>query len=455
MGTMAYADVFRGARITQLGLGVLGRGVGDAAFLARSGAELIVTDLKDADALRTSLDTLAAFPNITYRLGIHDRADFHDRDLILKGAGVPLDSPYVAEARAHGVPVDMSASLVMRVTGLPSVGVTGTRGKSTVTALIEAMLRAAGRTTLLGGNVRGVSNLALLERVTADTIGVFELDSWQCQGLSEERTLAAPGVRQGPLSPSVAVFTTFMPDHQNYYRNDLVRYLEDKVHLFAYQDLSDTLVIGRQAYDALRPYRARMRAHTILADEATLPSGWRLALPGVHNRYNAGVALAAVRALGVEDRVSRAVLETFASLPGRLEYLRTVRGMPVYNDTNATTPEATAVALTALDPEGAGRIVLIAGGADKGLDLAPLVDAARAHARAIVLLPGTGTDRLHPFLAGCVVYDAPTLADALSRAYACAAPGDTVLFSPAFASFGLFLNEYDRGDRFVACVAAL
>lgn len=459
-------SIFKGKKITQMGLGLLGRGIGDAAFLAAHGAELIVTDLKKEADLGDALAQLAEYPHITYRLGEHNVADFEGRDLILKGAGVPLDSPHIAHARARGVPIDMSASLFARIAPIPIVGVTGTRGKSTVTHLIYSILNlayteglsrsegSAGRTDwrsqpVLGGNVRGVSNLALLSEVKPLTIGVFELDSWQCQGFAEELSLDAPGVRQGPHSPQVAVFTTFMPDHLNYYHNDLATYLHDKTYIFAFQNESDTLVIGRQALEALTPYKKSMHGHVIVADASDVPKKWRIPLVGEHNRYNVGVAIATARVLGVDDDVIQQAVESFAALPGRLELVREVRGVKIYNDTNATTPDATMTALRALDPTGQKRIVLIMGGTDKGLDPRGLIAELPKHTKTTIFLKGSGTETVTS------ERGIDTLAEAVAAAWAHCEAGDILLFSPAFSSFGMFTNEYDRGARFNELVQSI
>ncbi len=448
----SFSSIFKGKRITQVGLGLLGRGVGDADFLARQGAELVVTDLKTKEMLVPSYDALASYTNISWRLGEHVLSDFYDRDLILKGAGVPFDSTYIVEARKAGVPIDMSASLFARIAQIPLVGVTGTRGKSTVTHLIHAILKAEGRETLLGGNVQGVSNLALLEKVTPKSIGVFELDSWQCQGFGEERSLDAQGVLQGAHSPSVGVFTTFMPDHLNYYQGDVEAYLEDKLHIFSHQKEGDIFVMGKGVQEVLAPYKKRMRAEVIVADDV-LPKGWTTKLLGAHNVYNIAIAIAVARALGVEEDTIRTAVADFAPLKGRLELVRTLRGVEIYNDTNATTPEAVQVALEALDPEQKKRVVLIAGGADKKLDLTPFVKSVEAHTKARLLLNGTGTSLLPE-----TVRNAPntkvveSLEEAVHEAYGFAKEGDCILFSPGFASFGMFANEYDRGERFVACI---
>jgi UDP-N-acetylmuramoylalanine--D-glutamate ligase len=428
---------FRDKKITVMGLGLLGRGVGDARCLAECGAELIVTDLKTREQLAESVAQLESFPNITFVLGEHRLEDFRDRDLVLKAAGVPLDSPYIAEAKHSGVPVRMSADLVMELSELPTIGVTGTRGKSTVTHMIAHALKEAGKSVLLGGNVRGVSNLALLDEVTPESVAVLELDSWQCQGLGE-----------ASLSPQIAVFTTFFNDHQNYYKTDPGQYLLDKANIFLYQGPDDTLVVGSQcAPQLIEAFGEHIVSKIFVADEKKLPLEWQLQIPGEHNRYNAALALAAARAYGIDDETTRRALESFAGVPGRLELLGEKRRVKIYNDNNSTTPEAT---LAALDAVGTKNTILIMGGADKELDMNKLL-VRLPEIKRIILLAGTGTSRVLEFIEGASVFD--TLEAAVDEAFASAHEGDTILFSPAFASFGMFKNEYDRNDQFVELVS--
>ena len=428
-----------------MGLGLLGRGIGDVWYLARCGAELIVTDLKSEVELASALAELREFQNITYVLGEHRLEDFRNRDLVLKAAGVPLDSPYIAEARAHGVPVAMSAALFAELSGIPVIGVTGTRGKSTVTHLIHHVLQSATEEpVLLGGNVRGVSNLALFDDVREDSLAVLELDSWQLQGFGE-----------ATRSPRIAVFTNFMDDHLNYYKNDRDAYFADKAQIFMHQGVGDTLVTTPAVFARAEAF-ARASGHTFaqeveLVDDSLVPEDWVVPLPGEHNRLNVALALAALRATSLDDELIRAGIETFPGVPGRLEFLGERRGVRMYNDNNATTPQATVAALEALSADK--NVVLIAGGADKGIDLAPLAAAIEKHAKHTVLLAGTGTDHLKEMLPDAVVYE--NVSAALDAAQAAAEDGDVLLFSPGFASFGLFQNEYDRNDQFVAAVRAL
>ncbi|MFZ2500781.1 MAG: UDP-N-acetylmuramoyl-L-alanine--D-glutamate ligase, partial [Minisyncoccia bacterium] len=382
-----------------------------------------------------------SFKNITFVLGEHRLEVFNNRDLILKAAGVPLDSLHIAEARNNSIPVRMSADLLMELSGATAVGVTGTRGKSTVTHMVYEILKGEGRSVMLGGNVRGVSNLALLPEVTHEHTLVLELDSWQCQGLGDSG-----------ISPHIAVFTTFHSDHQNYYKNDPGQYLLDKANIFLYQDPDDTLIIGSQCAPTLiEAFGEHILSHTVITGADKLPAEWVLKILGEHNRYDAALALATARALNISDVISRRAFESFAGVPGRLELVAEKNGVKIYNDTTATTPEATLAALAALRQSSGHNqnLILIMGGADKGLDMGVLL-VKLAEVKRVILLAGTGTSRVLEWIPNASVYD--TLKAAIAEAFSATSPGDVILFSPAFASFGMFKNEYDRGDQFNALV---
>jgi UDP-N-acetylmuramoylalanine--D-glutamate ligase len=427
---------FEGKKITIMGLGLLGRGLGDVRYLAECGAELVVTDLKTSEQLATSIESLSEFPNIIYVLGEHRLEDFRDRDYILKAAGVPLDSVYVAEARAAGVPIKMSASWFAEIAQVPVIGVTGTRGKSTTTHMIHAILERAGFPVLLGGNVRGVSTLALLPEVEDGSIALLELDSWQLQGFGESK-----------MSPNIAVFTTFFPDHMNYYHDSMEAYLNDKAQIFLHQLPTDTVVLGAQCAEQIQnAYEGRINGHVVVAGAHDFRADWELKIPGNHNRYDAALAVEAARALDIDDDLTKEALEIFNGVQGRLELVRTVDGIAYYNDTTATTPEAAVVGLTALNERHAGKIVLITGGADKGLDMTEYIATVKASAKHIGFLAGAGTDRVRGEFLDAQVFD--NLAAAFNDARAHAEAGDAVVLCPGFASFGIFKNEFDRGDQF-------
>lgn len=425
-----------------MGLGLLGRGLGDIRFLAECGAHLTVTDLKTTEELAPSLAMLKDIRGITYHLGGHDMDDFKHVDLVLKAAGVPRNSPYIAEAHKHGIPVRMSADLFAEFSEVPIIGVTGTRGKSTTSHLIAHILSTSGTKVFLGGNVRGVSTLGYLQEVTPDTTAVLELDSWQLQGFGDAH-----------MSPHIAVFTTFMPDHMNYYQNSMSDYFADKANIFLYQKPNDTFVVGESVLPFIDEfgYRAKIAAHTVVAKPVA--KTWQMQIPGEHNRLDAGLAAAAAAAYGVDKEVVKEAIATFLGVPGRLEFVREVRGIKIYNDTTATVPDATLAALHALGDKKKKNIILIMGGADKMLDMSALVRDIPQYTKSVLLLTGTGTQRVVSDIPGAQVF--VSLKDAVDAAMAQAQEGDVVVLSPAFASFGMFKNEYDRGDQFMALVSKL
>jgi UDP-N-acetylmuramoylalanine--D-glutamate ligase len=436
-----YKVYFAGKKITLMGLGLLGRGVGDARFLAEMGAELIVTDLKSEHDLETSLALLKGFSSVTFHLGGHTVEDFQNRDLIVKAAGVPIDSPYITEAKKNNIPVRMSVDLFAELSEIPVIGITGTRGKSTVTECIAHILKSAKTDVLLGGNVRGVSTLSLLLDVRSNTIAILELDSWQLQGFGEAK-----------MSPHIAVFSTFLPDHMNYYAGSMEAYFADKANIFLNQTESDMLVVGEQVAPFIKEYgyQKKIKSHVEIVGSRDLPKGITLRIPGEHNRYNAALAVAAARAFGIDEEVITNALKTFMGVPGRLQFLKEIKGVKIYNDNNSTVPDATIVALRAVGNTEKKNIVLIMGGSDKGLDMSSLIEETKKYCKQIILLAGAGTERIKSSFSDTPVY--ASLSEAVTAAFAVSAPGDTLLFSPAFASFGMFKNEYDRGDQFVALV---
>ncbi len=170
-----FQNYFKDKRVTVMGLGLLGRNIGDAAYIAEAGAaEVIVTDLKTEVELESAVSQLRGYTNIKFALGGHETEDFQNRDLIVVSAGVPMDSEYLAVAREAGTPLVQSAALFAQLSEVPVIGITGTRGKSTVTMMIHHVLSyVTGEQILLGGNIRGVSNLQLLNEVKDDSICVM------------------------------------------------------------------------------------------------------------------------------------------------------------------------------------------------------------------------------------------------------------------------------------------
>ena len=459
-----YKEYFKGKKITMLGLGLLGRGLNDAKFLAECGADLLVTDLKTKEQLKPTLKKLAKYKTIKYVLGEHRLEDFKNRDFILKAAGVPLDSPYIAEARKNNIPIEMDESLFCKIASLchprlPAqageggndrssitvIGITGTRGKTTTTYLIYEILKSVfGERVHLGGNIKGLATLPLLKKVKSGDIVVMELSSWQLQGFGEAK-----------ISPHISVFTNLMNDHLNYYKGSLDLYFGDKEKICKHQKNEDYIICGEKISKKIKSCSKK-----IIAKKNDVPRNWKLKIKGEHNLENIACAIKACKILGVSESVIKKAVKNFSGVEGRQEFLCEYKGIKIYNDTTATTPDATIMALRAFgnsslplcSDKTRKNIVLIMGGSDKNLDMSGLIKEVPKYCKKVVLLAGTGTEKLNDKIDGV---GTKNLKKALLEALKWVKKGDVLLFSPAFASFGMFKNEFDRGDKFVRLIKAL
>ena len=436
-----YKEFFKNKKITVMGLGLLG-GVGDIRFLAEAGADLVVTDLKTEKELKSSLDVLKKFTNIRYTLGHHDFRDFKNKDLIIKAPSTPLDSLYIKEARENKIPITMWAALFSEFAmkaGTKIVGITGTRGKTTTTILISEILHKAGKKVISGGNVQGTSLLSSLVKLTPNTFVVLELDSWKLQGFNDTK-----------ISPNISVFTNFLPDHLNYYKGNMKKYFLDKTYIFKNQKEEDILILSKQSLSFIKKWGGKIKSKIIIPKER-LPKGWQINLPGLHNEHNVMLAVEVARQLGIKDSTTKKTLKNFKSIEGRLQLLIEIKSVKYYNDTTATTPEATIVALKTLGKKK--NIILIAGGADKNLNMDELIVQIPKYCKKVVLLSGSGTSRIKNKIKNMVEVNSMKRAVVVAKTFA--KSGDIILLSPAFASFGMFNNEYDRGDQFMKIVKGL
>lgn len=438
-----YKEQFKDKKITIMGLGLLGRGIAYTKFLAESGADLIVTDLKTKEQLKSSLKELSKYKKIKYVLGGHRLEDFKNRDMIIKAAGVPLDSIYIKEAKKNNIPVEMDASLFAKIAKeIVIIGITGTRGKSMTSILIYEILKAneklLKRKVYVGGNVRGGATLPFLSKVKKGDIMVLELDSWQLQGFGDSK-----------ISPHISVFTSFMPDHMNYYKDDMKAYFADKANIFKYQKKDDILVI-RPGMKKLIP---KINSRLIVAKAKDVEK-YSFIVPGQYQRENLACAVEVAKIFKIGDIAIKKAVKNFKGVEGRLQFVKEVECVKIYNDNNATTPEATMAGIEALGLNTKRkRIILIAGGADKGLEVDNLIKVINKYCKDVVLLSGTGTEKLisknklkTPYRVLGSIKEAAELASGLAK------KGDIVLFSPAFASFGMFTNEYDRNDQFMKII---
>lgn len=436
-----WKNYFQGKKVTVMGLGVLGRGIADTRFLVEAGAEVTVTDLKSEEELAPALAELKDL-KIKYVLGKHNDEDFIDADFILKNAAVPPYSEHLQLARENNIPIEMDESLFAKLmpAGVEIVGITGTRGKTSTTYLVYELLQLLKkRRIFLAGNVQGKATLPLIKEVEAGDIVVLELSSWQLQGFSEAL-----------LSPHIGLWTNLYPDHLNYYKGSMEAYADDKKNIYRYQTAEDFFIYNADD-EFLLNLLSEVKADKLPFSASEIDDSWNLKILGLHNKANIAAALKVGQIYGLDYAKMKKTIEKFSGVAYRLEYRGEKNHVKFYNDTTSTTPVAALKALEAFPPEQ--ELVLIAGGADKNLDLSEWVDYLITRVDKIVLLQGSGTEILKNLLeergaSSIIKGEHDNLSAALAQAIDLATENSVVLFSPGFASFGMFKNEYDRGERF-------
>ncbi|MFN4243950.1 MAG: UDP-N-acetylmuramoyl-L-alanine--D-glutamate ligase [Tepidisphaerales bacterium] len=422
----------RGRRVTVMGLGRFGGQLAAIRYLLARDARVVVTDSAGEAKLADSLRELDGLP-LTFHLGGHVESDFTETDLVVVSPAVPPTNPFLLKAHAAGVRVVTEIELTLeriyaRNPEQTVIGVTGTKGKSTTTALLGRML-ASTFPTHVGGNI-GRPLLNQLDTIGAGDLVLLELSSFMLHYLGRRR-----------FRPHVAVVTLVSADHLDWH-GSLEAYIDAKRQLVRYQRPTDHAVLCATS-EVARGFAHDTAAQVHLYGPPDPAERIPMRLPGEHNQLNAAGALRAATLLGVPRQQALAAVADFGGLPHRLELVHESGGVRYYNDSIATVPEAAVAALRSFPPD---TVLQIAGGSDKGLDLSPLVAALRQQARAVLCI---GT--LGPKLAAEVGPKAElcqTLDVAVSRARQLARPGDVVLLSPGCASYDQFPHFEARGDAF-------
>ena len=429
-------------RVVVMGLGQFGGGVGAARYLASRVGRVLVTDLLPADRLSDSLAQLDGLP-IDYCLGQHRVEDFVNADLVVVNPAVnEHNNRYLLAARDAGVPLTSEIRLTIGLLPNPhrTIGVTGTAGKSTVTAMIGHILTTAlGENRVhVGGNLGG-SLLDRVDQMTGDDWVVLELSSFMLEGLGEDR-----------WSPHTAVLTNLSANHLDRHAS-MNAYVEAKQVILTHQQPDHHAVLGPGVERQMRPI-AKNVYHVTGPANGPLP----LAIPGPHNQLNAAMAVRAAACVGVDARQAAEALTGFTGLPHRLQLVCEHRGVRYYNDSKATTPEAAQLALASFGPNtpqhptDGTAIHLIAGGYDKGSDLTGLGRVAGERCCGVYTIGATGNaiadaaDHAEARVVRC-----QTLDRAVEHACGHARDGEVVLLSPGCASWDQFDNYQQRGAVFV------
>lgn len=441
---------FSGKKILIMGLGIQGGGVGVARWFLEKGARVTVTDLKTEKELDKSLRELKSLKNKSeFVLGRHREEDFLQADLVICNPDVPQNSLYLKICRENNVPVEMDESLFMKLCPRRKniIGVTGTRGKTTTIHLISAILKKAGYHVLMGGNLRGVATLSLLDKITDKSLVVLELSSWQLQGFAQDK-----------ISPHISVITNIYPDHLNRY-STMQDYVEDKKNIYRFQTKDDFLVLNKD-YNYYNDYNFNKEVEASIlwfSKNDIVQLSKQFSLKGSHNLENLAAARAVVKIFKIDDKTITGAIRNFQGVEFRLQEVAEIDSVIYVNDTTSTTPMATVMALRAYENQ---PIILICGGTSKNLPLEELVREIKKRVKALILIEGTGTGELERVMRGIrgiremrekkklILGKLGNLKEAVMTARKIAVKGEIVLFSPGFTSFGMFRNEYERGEKF-------
>jgi UDP-N-acetylmuramoylalanine--D-glutamate ligase len=437
-------------RVVVMGLGRFGGGIGVTRWLVEQGAQVTVTDTASAEALAGSIEQLAGLP-VTYRLGGHASSDLDGCELLVVSPAVNKStSEFIGEAAARHIPLSSEMNLfVERCPARRIVGVTGSAGKSTTTAMIGVILeahRAAGQVpgVWMGGNI-GQSLLSDLSKMTPDDLVVLELSSFQLEDVAAV-----------PWSPPCAVITNIKMNHLDRH-GTMEAYTAAKLNIVRFQEPDDVVLIHRNEEDLAKQVRragAGPRMRRFDFDPAFKDA---VRVPGRHNQDNAAAAIAVARVLGIPDDLAARGLSQFTGLPHRLELVGEHAGVRYFNDSKSTTPESTLIALNAFSEP----VVIMIGGGDKGMSFDEMCRQIAGRAKGVICYGQTG-QALFTLVSRCLddgagparVEMGGSFEDAVNRARAMAAPGDVVVMSPACTSYDMFTNYEQRGEAFRRLVRA-
>ncbi len=454
------STMFQGKRVTVVGLAREGMAL--TRFLHGQGAIVTVSDSKTIQELAPSLKQLEGL-DVRLSLGANRIEDSLSADMIFVSPGVPPSLPSLEAARRASKPISSSTRLFFQLCPGRIAGITGSCGKSTTTTLLGKMLEAGGKKTLVGGNL-GTPLLERLPEMGPETWAVLELSSFQLELMEE--------------SPNIAIITNLRPDHLDRHAS-LEEYACAKANIYRHQTPDDYLLLNyddsktrKMAEDAQSQVlffsleRQLTEGAFLQGDDLVVSTNDRkqvickaseVRLLGRHNLYNVLAASLAANISGVEPWVSAEVARSFQGLPHRLEMVRKTKGVSYYNDSIATTPDRAVAAIKSFHRP----IILISGGRDKHLPLAPLAQAVRESCKAVVLY-GEGGGLLQKELSeqglnnsSLTILRAHAFQEAVEKAAAAARSGDIVLMAPGFTSFDQFSSYEERGKRFRQLVEGL
>jgi UDP-N-acetylmuramoylalanine--D-glutamate ligase len=486
-------EFLKGKKVLVMGLGLLGGGVATAKWLLKVGAEVTVTDSKNEVELELSLKkfTSAERKKLKLSLGGHKEKDFSEHDIVVVNPAVPKESPYIAIAKKAGKQIENDASFFFRFAKNGTIGVTGTRGKTTITNWIASMLATKHGEVCASGNTPQNAFLKEMERTSKTNIpAVAELSSWQLETMPASEK-----------APHVAVITNLFPDHLNRYKGGIEEYAAAKANIFKHQTENDFLILN--ADNEWTPFflMQKPKAKIYYFSKKSIKREWNGVFVkndkiifrengverellnvkgfaekmGEHNMQNLLATVLAVTlfehnitpstpfgtAQGGQLRINKKMIDSLPQVPFRQEIIFSARGLMVVNDSAGTSPDAVIAAIRRFsnsEVKPLSKIILITGGTDKDLQFSDLAKEIKKSVpmKNLILLNGSATQKLIKeldSLGSSTPKSYETLDECVNMAFA-ALPNKKgiIVFSPGAASFEKFKNEFDRGEKFAAAI---
>jgi UDP-N-acetylmuramoylalanine--D-glutamate ligase len=430
-------------------VGMARSGVAAAKLLKSRGESVFVTDSGTSNST-AELDAA----EIQWETGQHTLSHFVSADQIVVSPGVPLSIPPLEAARGRGVPIVSELELASRFLQGEIIGITGSNGKTTTTTLVGEILKAAGKTVQVGGNI-GTAMCSLVDTSTPGTINVIEVSSFQLDAIVHFR-------------PKVAALLNVTPDHLDRYP-DFASYRKSKFRIFKNQSEADIAVLNHDdpnVFPPLRGLRARQLQFSrtdgvgegafrfggmLYLNGRAVMSATDVRLRGEHNIENVLASLAITSTYEVPAATLTHVISEFRGVEHRIEFAGNVRGVDFFNDSKATNVDSAIKAVSSFER----NIILILGGRDKGASYDPLVKAMGGRVKQVLLI-GEAAQKIDMAIGTKFpVTHLATLEDAVRRGASIGSPGDVVLLSPACSSFDMFENYEHRGRVFKNTVQEL
>ncbi len=450
-----FNEYLKNRKVAVIGLGVSNIPLID--YLRKFKANVTVFDKRTIDLLDKEIMDKVVEYGMEFSLGDNYLSKLKGFDLIFRSPSCLPTTPELIKEEERGAIITSEIEMVMELAPGKIIGITGSEGKTTTTSLIYEILKSAGIHCYLGGNI-GIPLFTKIEEMTPDDIIVLELSSFQLMNMK--------------ISPSISIVTNVTPNHLDYHK-DIEEYIEAKKSIFLFQKESDILILN---YDnpITREFAKEAKGKVIFFSSKTkldngyivddnvikfcennlrkhILDGKNMIIPGKHNLENACAAIAATSTI-VDEKFASKIITSFKGVEHRLELVKESENkVRWYNDSSSSSPSRTIAGLNSYDK----KVILIAGGYDKNLDYTPIAKPILEKTKALILL-GQTKEKIYIAVEKELerqnkklnIYDATTLEDTVLIANEISAHGDIVLFSPASASFDLFKNFADRGNKF-------